>query len=185
MTIGASDPTATPPRADRAEIVECAFDHPDASRLLRAFHDEQVRRYGFADPIDMDPCGFAAPNGAFAVVYERGAPVGCGGYRWFDRLASTIEIKKTYMVPASRGRGAGRTLLSWLEHHAAANGARQAILETGVRNAAALHLFTSTGYRPIDRYVDGRDPAINRAFVKSFAESAQLPAGDVLQAIAR
>jgi ribosomal protein S18 acetylase RimI-like enzyme len=89
------------------------------------------------------------------------------------------------MIPAFRGCGAGRALLSWLEHHATANGARRAILETGIRNAAALRLFTSTGYGPIERYVDGRDPAINRAFVKSFAESAQPPAGDVLQAIAR
>ena len=185
MTIGASDPAASASRAGRVEIAECAFDHPDASRLLRAFFDEQVGRYGFADPIDVDPAGYAAPNGVFAMVSHCGAPVGCGGYRWFDRLAGTIEVKKAYMIPAFRGCGAGRALLSWVEHHAAANGARRAILETGVRNAAALRLFTSTGYRPIERYVDGRDPAINRAFVKSFADSAQLPAGDVLQAIAR
>lgn len=41
---------------------------------------------------------------------------------------------------------------------------RAAVLETGVRNTAALHLFTSAGYLPTDGYVEDRDPAINRAF---------------------
>ncbi len=184
MTTGTSDPAAAAPMADRADIAERAFDEPDASRLLRAFYDEQVGRYGFAETIDVDPAGYAAPNGVFAVVYFCGVPVGCGGYRWFDRAVGTIEVKKTYLVPAARGRGAGRALLSWLERRGAADGARRVILETGVRNTAALGLFTSVGYRPTERYVDGRDPAINRAFVKSLTEMAQ-PPGDVLQTIAR
>jgi GNAT superfamily N-acetyltransferase len=94
-------------------------------------------------------------------------PVGCGGYRRFTRLARTIEIKKTYLVPAMRGLGIGYAMLSWLEDNAVARGAEHAILETGVRNTAALHLFTSAGDRPTARYVEGRDPAINRAFTKA------------------
>lgn len=77
-----------------------------------------------------------------------------------------MEIKKTYIVPGLRGAGAGRALLSWLEHHAVAAGAERAILETGVRNTAALGLFASQGYRPVPRYVPGRPPEINRAFAR-------------------
>jgi GNAT superfamily N-acetyltransferase len=108
----------------------------------------------------------------FAVVYQDGAPAGCGGYRWFDRAARVVEIKRVYIVPASRGHGTGRALLTWLERHAIAAGAQQAILETGVRNTAALGLFTSAGYRPVDRYVEGRDPQINRAFARALTSSA-------------
>jgi len=101
-------------------------------------------------------------------------PIGCGGYRWFDRAARTVEIKRLYlMTPAARGHGAGRALLAWLEHHAARAEAHLAILETGVRNTAALGLFTSTGYRPVDRYVEGRDPQINRAFARSLIHGAE------------
>jgi hypothetical protein len=57
--------------------------------------------------------------------------------------------------------------LTWLEHHAAQAGAQRAILETGVRNTAALNLFAGAGYRPVDSYVKGRDPKINRAFARS------------------
>lgn len=48
-----------------------------------------------------------------------------------------------------------------------------AILESGVRNTAALGLFTRSGYRPMPRYVAGRDPSINRAFVKTLTPAGQ------------
>ena len=102
-------------------------------------------------------------------MYWDGRPAGCGGYLWFDHSSQTVEIKKVYVAPGARGLGAGRALLSWLERHAAAAGARRAILETGVRNTAALRLFTAAGYQPVDRYVDGRDPKINRAFARTLA----------------
>jgi GNAT superfamily N-acetyltransferase len=157
---------------DGVAIAERAVDHPDAVLLLRAFYAEQVQRYGFADPIDLDPAEYERPNGVFAVAYHQGRPVGCGGYRWYDRAAGTIEIKKTYLVPELRGRGAGRAMLTWLETDASASGARRVILETGVRNSAALHLFARAGYGPTPRYVAGRDPNVNRAFAKALTERA-------------
>jgi GNAT superfamily N-acetyltransferase len=153
-------------------ITECRPGHPDVARLLRAFHCEQVDRYGFADPIELNSTKYAPPHGLFAVVYQDGTPVGCGGYRWFDRATRTVEIKRMYLTPASRGHGTGRALLSWLEEHSVGAGAQRAILETGVRNTAALALFTSAGYRPIARYVEGRDPEINRAFARALTASA-------------
>ena len=109
------------------------------------------------------------------MVYRTPSPAGCGGYRWFDRAAHTVEIKRIYVVPASRGCGTGRALLAWLEHHAVQAGAQQAILETGVRNTAALSLFISAGYQPVDGYVAGRDPAINRAFARSLTSPVYRP----------
>lgn len=158
--------SAVAPSAHRIEIAECPPSDPDAARLLQAFHAEQLDRYGFADPAELTSGEYTAPSGVFGVVYHAAVPVGCGGYRWFDQATRTVEIKRIYIVPASRGLGAGRELLSWLERHAVAAGARRAILETGVRNSAALGLFASVGYRPVERYVEGRDPAINRAFAR-------------------
>ena len=167
MTTTPGDPAVFAGSTAQVQITERRTAHPDASELLRAFHREQVDRYGFADPIELNSAEYAPPNGVFAVVYQDGVPIGCGSYRWFDRAARTVEIKRMYLTPASRGHGAGCALLTWLEHHAARAGARRAILETGVRNTAALGLFTSAGYRPVDRYVEGRDPQINRAFARS------------------
>jgi len=167
VTTTPRDPAVFSPGANRIEIAQRSPAHPHASRLLQAFHHEQVSRYGFADPVELSSCEYAAPQGVFAVVYHGGVPTGCGGYRWLDRSAHTVEIKKIYIVPESRGLGTGRTLLAWLEKDAVAAGARRAILETGVRNAAAMNLFARAGYQPVDTYVKGRDPAINRAFARS------------------
>lgn len=154
------------------EIAECSPAAADAVRLLGEFYQEQLGRYGFADPVDLDVAEFIPPRGVFAVVHRGGLAVGCGCYRWHDRVSGTIEIKKTYVSPAQRGIGAGRVLLAWLEGHAIAAGARRVILETGVRNTAARGLFTCAGYQPTPSYVPGRDPAINRAYTRMLVEHA-------------
>jgi GNAT superfamily N-acetyltransferase len=170
---------------NQIEVTECLPSHPDASSLLDAFYQEQVKRYGFADSIEMSPPDYAAPNGLFIVTYLAAVAVGCGGYRWLDRSSRTIEIKKIYVTPTARGRGAGHAVMSWLEHHAIAAGACQVLLETGVRNTAALRLFTDAGYQPTDIYVENRDPAINRAFAKSLHDSADSPGADAHPATTR
>ncbi|MBI3685836.1 MAG: GNAT family N-acetyltransferase [Actinobacteria bacterium] len=172
MTAGPHDEPTQPNGAGLVELVERPLNHPDAVVLLRAFRAEQLDRYGFADPIDVHRDDYVSPTGAFVVVYRDGQPVGCGGYRWFDHTTRTVEIKKTYVVPEARGIGHGCMLLAWLENHAVTAGAQQAILETGVRNKAALHMFAAAGYRPTERYVDGRDPLINRAFTKPLDQFA-------------
>jgi GNAT superfamily N-acetyltransferase len=162
-----SNPAFTAPATAPLWIIECSPSSPDASRLLRALHEEQVERYGFADPPELEERNYTQPYGVFAVAHQDAVPVGCAGYRWFDRPARTVELKRLYIAPASRGHGAGRALLSWLEQHAIAAGAQRAILETGVRNTVAIEVFTGAGYRPTDRYVPGRDPKINRAYARS------------------
>lgn len=141
-------------------------DHRDGVALLRAFYQEQIERYDFAESIDLAATEYSPPQGIFVVLYHGEQPAGCGGCRWFDRSTATAEIKTTYLLPTMRGRGAGRLLLQWLEDQAVGWGAEQIVLETGVRNTAALGLFVRSGYQPTSRYVPGRDPAINRAFSK-------------------
>jgi GNAT superfamily N-acetyltransferase len=175
MTAAAS---GAEPRTVR--LVERSVLHPDASAMLKAFYNDQVARYGRADPVDLNPEEFEAPNGIFVVVYRGQVPVGCGGCRWYDRKAGVAEIKKTYVSPAARGAGVGLRLLQRLEADARDRGAERLTLETGVRNSAALALFSSAGYEPAAPYVPHRDPDINRAFTKrliapSYAASNEHP----------
>jgi GNAT superfamily N-acetyltransferase len=172
------------------DLADVAFvprrvDHPDAAKLLKAFYDEQVGRYGFAESVDLNPDSYDLPHGIFVVIYDRGRPVGCGGCRRLKTTGDTVEIKKTYLVPDVRGRGLSRRLLGWLEDRAELLGGHRIILETGIRNAAALALFRSSGYTRTESYVPGRDPSINRAFVKTLTGSrAPATAGDAQRASA-
>ncbi|WP_245603446.1 GNAT family N-acetyltransferase [Salinispora cortesiana] len=167
--------SALPADAAGMALREARVDHPHAARLLRAFRDEQVARYGFADPVDLDPHTYSPPNGTFVIAYQGGRPVGCAGCRWYDRSIGVVEVRKTYLIAEARGRGLGRALLHRLESHAVGWGARRVILETGVRNTAALALFAASGYQPTAQYVPGRDPTINRAFVKPLTPAPQPP----------
>jgi GNAT superfamily N-acetyltransferase len=151
------------------EIADRSYDHPDAVCLVRALYEEQVGRYGFADPIEADPATYRPPEGLFLVAYVRGEPCACAGYRPYDPVAAIVELKKMYTVPDLRNRGLGRLMLSRLEQRAVGRGARRAILETGARSHAALSLVRDAGYQPAPRYVSGRDPSINRAFVKDLS----------------
>jgi GNAT superfamily N-acetyltransferase len=182
MTADLPSPHASTEHLGEIRLVARWADHRDSTALLRAFYQEQVERYDFAEPIELACAEYAPPNGIFVVLYDGEQPVGCGGCRWHDHRTATAEIKKTYLLPQMRGRGAGRLLLRWLEDQAISWGAEQIILETGVRNTAALALFDRCGYRPTSRYVPGRDPAINRAFVKTLAGPDRRPSEDAQKA---
>jgi putative acetyltransferase len=80
--------------------------------------------------------------------------VGCGALRLLD--ADTAELKRMYVCPEARGQGIGRRLLGALEAEARAFGVRRLVLETGVRQAAAMALYQATGFRPIPLFGEYR-----------------------------
>jgi ribosomal protein S18 acetylase RimI-like enzyme len=100
-----------------------------------------------ANHFQLDPEEVAESRGTFLVVYRGGAPVGCGALRLLD--PDTAELKRMYVSPGARGRGLGRRLVAALEAEARALGVRRLVLETGVRQAAALALYRATGFQPI------------------------------------
>jgi putative acetyltransferase len=102
----------------------------------------------------LDPGEVAEGRGTFLVVYRDSVPVGCGALRLLD--SETAELKRMYVSPTVRGRGLGRLLLGALEAEARALGVRRLVLETGIRQAAALALYRATGYRPIPLYGEYR-----------------------------
>jgi GNAT superfamily N-acetyltransferase len=89
-------------------------------------------------------------QGAFLVVYVDGAPVGCGAVRLMD--PATGELKRMYVAPVLRGMGLGRRLVDALGVEARALGARRMVLETGIRQAAAIALYRRCGFESIHLY---------------------------------
>ena len=100
-----------------------------------------------ANHFHLDPDEVARGRGSFFVVYRDGVPVGCGAVRLLDR--DTAELKRMYVSPVARGQGLGRRLVAALEAEARALGVRRLVLETGIRQVAALALYRATGFEPI------------------------------------
>lgn len=86
-------------------------------------------------------------RGALLVLTRDGEPIGCGAVRLND--AETAELKRMYVAPAARRTGAGRRLVEALEAEARRIGAKRVVLETGVRQEAALALYARCGYATI------------------------------------
>jgi GNAT superfamily N-acetyltransferase len=96
-------------------------------------------------PDEMSP-----PGGTFLVGYEDGRPVAIGGVR---RLEDRVgEIKRMYVVPDARSRGAGRALLGALEDAARALGYERVRVDSGPKQRHSRVLFADAGYVAIERY---------------------------------
>ena len=103
-----------------------------------------------ANHFRLDPEEVADGRGAFLVIYHDGTPVACGAVRLLD--AQTAELKRMYVARAMRGKGLGRRLVAALESEARMLHARRLVLETGIRQTAAIALYRATGFQPIPLY---------------------------------
>jgi nicotinamidase-related amidase/GNAT superfamily N-acetyltransferase len=150
----------------------------EVSRALIGSLNDELRGV-YSEPgathFQLDPEEVTGGRGAFLIVYRDGAAVGCGALRLLD--AETAELKRMYVAPAVRGTGLGRRLLTALEAEARALGVRRLVLETGVRQAAALALYRATGFHPIPLYGEYRlSPATSICLGKELS----LPSGAAL-----
>lgn len=129
------------------------LDSPASRRLLAAFESEIAGLYPGWSPTSgpsATPEEFAPPSGLFLIVYEGAEPAACGG---FKRLgADDAEVKRMFVVPASRGVGLGGVLLDALEARARAVGYVRFRLDTGDAQPEALRLYRSHGYVEIEDY---------------------------------
>lgn len=153
------------PVASQIAFTPCSPERDPARGLIRAMVAELAERYDIADGVlgvPLDPAEMAPPGGVYLVGRAVGAgagPAGTGGEPVAGGGLRTIgaglgEIKRMYVVPAWRGRGAGRQLLAALEESARRMGLARVRLDTGSAQPDARHLYESAGYRTIGNYND-------------------------------
>ncbi|MFE2944662.1 GNAT family N-acetyltransferase [Streptomyces sp. NPDC059255] len=144
------------------QINTVAFDHPDAVKLSDQVQAEYRERFGHDDTTPLHPSYFDPPLGLFLVAYQDGSPVGSGGWRSQDATADgyeggDAEVKRMFVVPAARGRGLARRILTELEGSARAAGRVRMVLETGDVLPEAVGLYLSSGYVPTTGFGVYRD----------------------------
>jgi putative acetyltransferase len=84
------------------------------------------------------------------VAYEDDKSVGCGAIKEYS--LNTVEIKRMYTLPESRGKGIATKVLNELEIWATELGYEKCILETGKRQPEAIELYKKNGYTLIPNY---------------------------------
>ena len=84
------------------------------------------------------------------VCYAENMAVGCGALR--EYTTDTVEIKRMFVLPESRGKGIAGAVLRELETWAAELHFTTAILETNKKQTDAIHLYEKSGYIRIPNY---------------------------------
>ncbi len=84
------------------------------------------------------------------VCYAENMAVGCGALR--EYTTDTVEIKRMFVLPESRGKGIAGAVLRELETWAAELHFTTAILETNKKQTDAIHLYEKSGYISIPNY---------------------------------
>ena len=124
-----------------------------ADQLIAALNAELLALYPGpgANHFRLDPEEVSGPRGAFLLAVRDGSAIGCGAIR---RIAADLaEIKRMYVAPAARGHGIGRQLVvALLAEAARLDDVRQVVLETGIRQQAAMALYRRMGFRTIPPY---------------------------------
>ena len=84
------------------------------------------------------------------VIYVGEKPVGCGCFKRYND--ETVEMKRMFVLPEMRGNRLAAKLLQELEQWAVEEGFTKAVLETGVRQVEAQHLYSVAGYSRTENY---------------------------------
>jgi GNAT superfamily N-acetyltransferase len=137
--------------AARALLLEY-LDWLTEHREVTAF-DDSVLKIGVEDfqrELASLPGVYAPPRGALVLAFESATPVGCGALKPLGR--NRAEIKRIYVRPSARGLGLGRRITRALVNRARDLGYQRVVLDTLPKMTAAITIYRSEGFVPIERY---------------------------------
>jgi len=84
------------------------------------------------------------------VAYEDDEAVGCGAIKEYE--SNTMEVKRMFVKDEYRSKGIATKILIELELWAGALGYNKCILETGLKQPEAIHLYKKNNYKVIPNY---------------------------------
>ena len=84
------------------------------------------------------------------VAYENGEAVGCGAIKEYSSF--DMEVKRMFTHPDHRSKGIATKILTDLEGWARELGFKKCILETGIKQPEAIHVYHRCGYAIIENY---------------------------------
>jgi putative acetyltransferase len=122
-------------------------DSPDAVALITELEEHLASVYPVESRHGFSVHKLIAESVAFFVLRVDGTPAGCGGIHFVDSAYG--EIKRMYVRPQFRRWGFGKLILDQLAAHAREQGVGLLRLETGVHQAAAIHLYEGMGFQRI------------------------------------
>ncbi|GGP33747.1 hypothetical protein GCM10010214_02220 [Streptomyces abikoensis] len=118
-----------------------------------------------------------APEARYLLARTNDQVVGCCAVQPVG--PETCELKRMFVSPVVRGQGVADMLLAEAEQLALRLGSRSMLLETGVRQPAAMRLYERAGYRRIANYPPHDQDPLSVCYEKALpARSSRVAAGE-------
>jgi putative acetyltransferase len=130
-------------------ITRTDSDNPDFRGLVLLLDTELTSLYGELQKWH-DQFNIIESNKTVVVAYNGDLPVGCGCFKVFDDVSA--EIKRMYVKPEYRGTGIAEKILLELEKWASELGNNFIVLETAIKQPAAIRFYTRLNYKKIENY---------------------------------
>ncbi|MES2653288.1 MAG: GNAT family N-acetyltransferase [Bacteroidota bacterium] len=130
-------------------LVRATSDHKDFIELVK-FLD------AYLAIIDGDEHSFYAQFNKIdslknvVIAFENEEAIGCGAFKPFEE--DKVEIKRMFVREEARGKKIASQILTELELWAEELGLKHFVLETGIRQSAAVALYSKMGYQIIPNY---------------------------------
>jgi GNAT superfamily N-acetyltransferase len=151
-------------------IVRTNSDNPDFLGLVKLLDADLATRDGefhsfYVQFNKLDKIKFVV------VAYDNDKPLGCGAIK--EYAADTMEIKRMYVSPESRGKEVATKILSELEKWATELSYAKCILETGKGQPEAIGLYKKNGYEQIRNYGQYAEVENSVCFAKELKKSRE------------
>ncbi|MEU3657161.1 GNAT family N-acetyltransferase [Streptomyces sp. NPDC032161] len=148
-------------------------DDPGLRSLVDAMTSELIPVYEL--PPDVQPAPLA-PEARYLLARTNDQVVGCCAVQPVG--PEICELKRMFVSPTVRGKGVADMLLAEAEQLALRLGGRSMLLETGVRQPAAMRLYERAGYRKIANYPPHDQDPLSVCYEKALpARSSRVAAG--------
>ena len=119
-------------------------------QFLAHEHGLDISYQGIEEELAGLPGKFAPPDGRLMLAVLSGQTVGCAALRPIDE--QMCELKRMFVLPQFRGRGAGKALALKLIEDAKTIGYQSMRLDTGNFLTAAIRLYEALGFQRIEPY---------------------------------
>jgi len=128
--------------------IELSFEDPAQPEIIALLEDGERFAASLYPPESNHQLPLAAlraPHVRFLVARDAaGRAVATAAIAVFGDWA---ELKRMWVAPEARGKGVAQAVLAALEAKAREEGARALMLETGIKNHAALAFYERAGFR--------------------------------------
>ena len=153
---------------DNGVRIEPAVDVTDEVRsLIGELEDVLAAEYPPEQRHGLAVEAIFQPHVRFFLARREGAAVGCGGVALFPDFA---EVKRMYVRNTARGQGVADAILARIEQETLSAGLSVLRLETGIRQIAAIRLYTRLGFRECAVFGDYAQMAPNAIATSVFME---------------